>query len=283
MTDRARVRPSRLVLLGHPLGHTLSPAIHGAALRSAGISVEYRAVDVPPDALPGALDALVAEGAAGNVTIPHKAAVAARCGRLTDVARRAGAVNTFWCDDGTLVGHNTDVGGFDASVRTLLGEPPQAQRVALVGAGGAAAGVLAAIERWPDTEVRVWNRTLDRARALGERFAIARAVDSLAGALADATLVVNATSLGLRDDTHPMPLDALPPHAAVLDLVYRPGETAWVRAARDAGHRAADGLPMLIEQAALAEERWFDVPAAREAMWGAVGGRPAWMLDAAER
>jgi shikimate dehydrogenase len=280
MIERARVAPSRLVLLGHPLGHTLSPAIHGAALRSAGIPVDYRALDVPPDGLSAALEALVAEGAAGNVTIPHKSAVAAHCRRLTDVARRAGAVNTFWCDDGTLVGHNTDVGGFDASVRALFGRAPRAERVALVGAGGAAAGVLTAVEQWPDTDVRLWNRTPERARALGGRFTIARVVSALSDALRDATLVVNATSLGLRDDTYPVPLDAIPAGAAVLDLVYRPGETAWVRAARDAGRRSADGLPMLIEQAALAEERWFDVPADREAMWGAVGGRPAWMRPA---
>jgi shikimate dehydrogenase len=283
MTDHARARPSRLVLLGHPLGHTLSPAIHGAALRSAGIEVEYRALDVPPDALPATLEALVAEEAAGNVTIPHKGAVAARCDRLTAVARRAGAANTFWCDDGALVGHNTDVGGFDASVRALVGESPRAQRVSLVGAGGAAAGVLAAVERWPGSDVRVWNRTAARAASLAERFGGVRVAHTLGDALADATLVVNATSLGLRDDTLPVPIEELPPDAVVLDLVYRPGETAWVRAARDAGHRAADGLPMLIEQAALAEECWFDVPADREAMWRAVGGRPAWMLDAAER
>ena len=277
MSDRARVAPSRLVLLGHPLGHTLSPAIHGAALRSAGIGAEYRALDVPPHALPETLEALIAERAAGNVTIPHKGAVAARCDRLTDVARRAGAVNTFWCEDGALVGDNTDVGGFDASVRALLDVAPPAARVGVIGAGGAAGAVLAAIDGWPQSEARVWNRTPERADALVSRFPRAARAASLDDALDGATLVVNATSLGLRDDALPVPIDALPRDAAVLDLVYRPGETSWVRAARAAGHRASDGLPMLVEQAALAEERWFDVAADREAMWGAVGGRPEWM------
>jgi len=280
VTASVRARPGRLVLLGHPLGHTLSPAIHGAALRSAGIAVEYHALDVPPDALSDTLDRLIAERAAGNVTIPHKGAVAARCTRLTDVARRAGAVNTFWCEDDALVGDNTDVGGFDASVRELLGGAPRAERVALLGAGGASAGVLTALERWDDADVRLWNRTPARADALAARFPFARLVGRLADALANATLVVNATSVGLRDDAHPAAVDALPSGAAVLDLVYRPGETAWARAARDAGHRASDGLPMLIEQAALAEERWFDATADREAMWQAVGGRPAWMRTA---
>jgi shikimate dehydrogenase len=273
--------PSRLVLLGHPLGHTLSPRIHGAALRSAGVDLEYRAVDVPPDALDATLDALIVERAAGNVTIPHKGAVARRCTRLTEVARRAGAVNTFWCEGDALAGDNTDVGGFDENVRALLGATPSDERVALIGAGGAAAGVLAAIERWPGASVRLWARTPARGASLAERFPIVAARDTLDDALAGATLVVNATPIGLRDDTHPAPLDALPADAAVLDLVYRPGETAWVRAARARGHRASDGLPMLIEQAALALERWLGIAADREAMWGAVGGRPAWMAGVA--
>lgn len=280
MSAGARRLPPRLVLLGHPLGHTLSPAMHGAALRAWGLDIGYRAVDVPPAALDATLDALIAEGAAGNVTIPHKGAVAARCERLTDVAARAGAVNTFWCEAGRLVGDNTDVGGFDHSVRALLGAPPGAERVALLGAGGAAGGVLAAIERWPGARVRVWGRTPDRSAALAARFAVAEPLPTAEEALAGATLVVNATPVGLRDDAHPVPVDAVPAGAAVLDLVYRPGETAWARAARARGLRSSDGLPMLVEQAALALERWFGAPPDREAMWAAVGGRPAWMLGA---
>src|SRR5687767_387011 len=117
-------RPSRLVLLGHPVGHSLSPRIQNAALRSAGIPLEYTALDVRPESLDTALDDVIATRTAGNVTIPHKEAVAARAS-LTDLAQRVGAVNTFWVEDGTLRGHNTDVHGFDASVRGLLGSPPR--------------------------------------------------------------------------------------------------------------------------------------------------------------
>jgi len=267
-------RPSRLVLLGHPVAHSLSPAMHGAALRAAGIDLTYEALDVPPPALAATLDALAAEGAAGNVTIPHKGAVLARCDRVSKLAERVGAVNTFHVADGVLVGDNTDVGGFAAAAHALLGAPPAAQRVALVGAGGSAAAVLAAVEAWPDCEVRVWSRTPARARALVERFApVARAAERLDEALRGATLVVNATPLGLADDALPVSPGALPREAAVVDLVYRRGETAWVRAARAAGHRAVDGLPMLVEQGALAFERWLGVTPDRDAMWAAVGGR----------
>lgn len=270
--------PSRLVLLGHPLGHTLSPLLHGAALASARRDVSYSAFDVPPSQLDEALSQLARENAAGNVTIPHKPAVAERCVRRTAIAERAGAVNTFWFEEGELVGHNTDLGGFDASARALIGDV-RASRVALLGAGGAAAGVLAAIESWPGATVRLWTRTRERAHALGSRFAcdVAERVEV---ALADATLIVNATPLGLRDDdAFPAAIEALPPHGAVLDLVYRRGETRWVHSARAAGHRASDGLPMLVEQAALAEECWFGGEADREAMWSAIGGRPGWMRE----
>jgi shikimate dehydrogenase len=267
--------PSRLVLLGHPLGHTLSPAFQNAALRAAGIPLTYSALDVPPEKLGDTLEALILEGAAGNVTVPHKPAVAARCDDVSLLAARAGAVNTWYVEETRLVGHNTDVGGFDRAARELLDRDPSGLEVAVIGAGGAAAGVLTAIETWPGARARVWNRSPERATTLADRFdAVARAVASLDECLADAALVVNATSLGLRDDD-PLPAapETLSGGTAVLDLVYRPRETAWVRAARARGHRAADGLAMLIEQGALAFERWFGMEPDRAAMWAAVGGR----------
>lgn len=268
MNDSPPPRPRRLVLLGHPLGHTLSPILHGAAMRASGIDVAYRALDVPQQDLDATLDALVRDGAGGNVTIPHKVAVARRCTRLTHVAERAGAVNTFWCDGETLVGDNTDVGGFDRAARALLRDELPT-RIAVLGAGGAAAGVLAALEAWPNARVRVWNRSAERAASLAARFtnAFPGGFDDV---LSDAELVVNATSIGLRDDAMPTEMRALPRRAAVIDLVYRRGETPWVRTARLHGHRAMDGLAMLVEQAALAQERWFGGVADRAAMWAAL-------------
>ena len=262
-------RPSRLELLGHPVGHSLSPRIQNAALRSAGIPLEYIAVDVPPDRLPATLDGIVAAGTAGNVTIPHKEAVAVRAS-LTPLASRVGAVNTFWVDGGTLHGDNTDVHGFDATIRALLGEPPRGS-VVVLGAGGAAAAVLAAIEGWHAASALVHARTPERAALLCARFPrVARMTASLESALAKAALVVNATPVGLSGDAHPAPLELIPREAAVVDLVYRAGGTPWTHAARDRGHLACDGLPMLIEQGAAAFERWFGIRADRAAMWDAV-------------
>ena len=266
-----RPLPGRLVLLGHPVAHSLSPRFQNAALRAANIPLEYEALDVPPEALDVTLAELGESRAAGNVTIPHKEAVAARCTRRSALADRCGAVNTFWHEDGALVGDNTDVGGVDAIAGALLGDARADARVALIGAGGSAAAVLAAAERWGAATVQLYNRNVERAHALASRFnASVRVAASLEGALDGATLVVNATPVGLHDDDVPVPIDALPRDAAVFDLVYRAHETAWVRAARTAGHRAADGEGMLVEQGALSFERWFGIEPDRDAMWRAL-------------
>jgi shikimate dehydrogenase len=270
------VAPARLVLLGHPVAHSLSPTFQNAALRSAGLPIVYEALDVAPGAFAETFRTLAAQGAAGNVTVPHKPAAARVCERLTPLAQRVGAVNTFWVTDGALVGDNTDVGGFDYAVRLLLGEEPRELKVALIGAGGAAAAVLAAVERWPRSRATIWNRTVTRTQSLAERFStVARAEQHLAAAARDAQLVVNATTVGLDGDDLPVDPASLAHGAALIDLVYRRGGTAWVRLALALGMRACDGLPMLVEQGALAFERWFGKPPDRDAMWAAVGGRPA--------
>ena len=265
-------RPSRLVLLGHPVTHSLSPTFQNAALRSAGIPLVYEALDVPPAALEDTLRGLVRQGGAGNVTIPHKQAAARACDALEPLARRADAVNTFWPGDaGGVVGDNTDVGGFEAAVRALLGRRPANLRVALVGAGGSAAAVLTAVERWPGCYAAVWGRDAGRARRLAERFApVAHVEPSLDEVIRQADLVVNATPVGMMDDAMPFDPSVLPRTAALVDLVYRKGETALVHAARRRRLAACDGLTMLVEQGALAFERWFGMAPDREAMWSAV-------------
>lgn len=265
--------PTSLVLLGHPVAHSLSPRMHTAALRAAGIEARYEARDVAPQALTGVVAALRAERGAGNVTLPHKQAVAAQCDRLTDAARAAGAVNTFWMDGTTLVGDNTDIAGFDAAARAVLGGR-QPRRVTLLGAGGAAAAVAIAAHGWAGTELVLWTRRPAAGAAFVQRFGHVRAATTLREAAADGDLVVNATPVGLHDEALPLPLDALAPGAAVLDLVYRPGETALVRAARAAGHAASDGMAMLVEQGAAAFARWFGIEPDRGVMWRALG-RPA--------
>ena len=270
-------RISRLILLGHPVAHSLSPRFQNAALAAAGRAQRYSAVDVPPGTLDDVLHRLVRERAAGNVTVPHKEAVAGRCDRLSPLGARVGAVNCWWVDaQGALVGDNTDVGGFDAAARALV-PSVEGLTVAVVGAGGSARAVLAAVGGWPGARVRIWARSPARAAELaGAGLASDVTVAPSVGAcVANAALVVNATPLGLRDDD-PFPVDlaALPRAAAVLDLVYRAGETPWVRAARAAGHAGCDGLPMLLEQGALAYERWFGVAPDRRVMWNALQAAP---------
>jgi shikimate dehydrogenase len=247
----------------------MSPRFQNAALEAAGIPLKYELLDVHPDALDSTLAALVRERAAGNVTIPHKEQVALRCARLRPLAQRVGAVNVFWHEDGLLVGDNSDVGGAEAMMRALLGASVRGARVAMIGAGGSAAAVLCAAERCGVLGVRVYNRTMHRAELLATRFApLASVAHSIDDALAGANLVVNATPLGLHEgDALPVSVDRLPQGCAVFDLAYARGETAWVKAARSAGYRAADGEGMLVEQGAIAFERWFGFEPDRNAMW----------------
>jgi shikimate dehydrogenase len=250
--------PDRLVLLGHPVRHSLSPRFQNAALRAAGIPLTYEALDIPPEGLAKSLGRLRGENAAGNVTVPHKAAVAAACDRRTATATRTGSVNTFWCEGAVLVGDNTDVAGFRAMSLSLLEHEPADEVVGLLGAGGAAAAVCAVVEEWLRSRVVVYGRGNERALALQQRFpGIVTLADSPIDAVRDATIVVNATPVGLSGDEMPIPVAQLPRDAVVMDLAYRVGQTPWVRAAGAAGHRAADGLEMLIEQGAEAFERWF--------------------------
>lgn len=272
--------PSRLVLLGHPVAHSLSPLMQAAALQAAGIAATYEAMAVAPDDLPDTLDALRKEGTAGNVTVPHKERMAALCDMLTPLAMSVEAVNTFWFEpDGRLVGDNTDVGGFDFAARFLLQDAVERARVLVLGAGGSAAAVLEAVSEWPRARVTLAARTRARAEELASRYAdVCDVVDftpelaSPVGSniLAGCTLVVNATPLGLDGAAMPVAPALVPPGCAVMDLTYRRGRTPWVNALRARGLRAEDGLPMLVEQGALAFERWYGVPADRVAMLRAI-------------
>jgi shikimate dehydrogenase len=259
--------PGRLVLIGDPVSHSLSPVIQNAALRAAHIPLTYEAVRVARDDVAAFLDDLRKIDGAGNVTIPHKRTVLELCDEVSDAAGLAQACNTFRFVDRKLVGYNTDVAAFDFVARKLLGEDARTARVVLLGAGGAASAVLAAIQQWGSAKVSIVNRNEDRATTLAATFSdFARAEPDIERALANATLIVNATPVGQHDDLFPCDLAPVPPTAAVFDLVYRRGETPWVNKARRRGHRATDGMPMLVEQGALAFETWFGTTPDREVM-----------------
>ncbi len=260
-------------LIGHPISHSLSPLMHDAALASAGISLNYEATDVEPDDLGSVLRSFRNANVAGNITVPHKKHALTAMQKLTPVASRAGAVNTFWVDaDGDLAGDNTDVAGFNEVVFELFGEFPANARVAVIGAGGAAAAVVTAIEKWTDAAVTVHARDLSQASVMQMRHSVVvRACSMRDRSLADARLVVNATTIGLGDSSEvPVEVERLADDAVVFDLNYGPNETAFVRGARERGHLATDGLRMLLHQGAAAFHRWFGIDANTDAMWNAL-------------
>jgi len=255
-----------IALLGDPVSHSLSPLIQNAAMRAARLNGVYVALRASAEDLPGLLRGLAHAGGAGNVTVPHKAAAARAVDRLTDAAEATGACNCFWLADGQVWGDNTDVEGVTAAIRALLGRSGAGARVLVAGAGGGARAVVHALVRQGAAEVVVVNRTYERAQELAGRLGTAhtpvRVVTEFESAGGESfDLVVNATSLGLRDDD-PLPIDPgrLPPIDAALDLVYaRGGETRWVRAMRQRRVAAADGAEMLLMQGAAAFRRWWGV------------------------
>lgn len=270
-----------IALLGDPVGHSLSPRFQNVAIRAAGINAIYLALRCA-GTFETLLNGIARAGGAGNVTLPHKTRAAALVDQATPAVERTGACNTFWLEQGRIHGDNTDVEGFAAATRALIGAPAGA-RALVLGAGGAArAAVLALVEARADA-VHILNRTPARARALqealdprGRRVAVLDQPKALRREGYD--LVVNATSLGLEpDDPTPLDLEAPVRVGAVLDLTYRHDPTAptpptaLVAAARQAGIPTADGREMLIRQGAASFRRWFGCDPDLEVMRAALG------------
>jgi shikimate dehydrogenase len=253
-------------VMGWPVGHSLSPRLHGFWLERHGIDGVYVPLPVAPKDFAQALRMLPRMGFAGvNVTLPHKEVALATVDRVDALARRIGAVNTVVVEhDGTLVGRNTDAFGFMENLRAgAPGWEATAGSAVILGAGGAARAITVALIDAGVPELRLVNRTAARAEALARSLGGgARPVpwEHRAAALADSGLLVNATSLGMTGQP-PLELDleALPPGAAVADIVYTPLETPLLSAARARGNAAVDGLGMLLHQARPAFAAWFGV------------------------
>lgn len=257
-------------IMGWPVAHSRSPALHNFWLGEHGIDGAYVPLPVHPDALAQALLALPALGFRGcNLTIPHKQMALSVVDRVEPLARRIGAMNTvIVAADGSLEGRNTDVYGFCENLRD--GAPdwqPTRGPAVVLGAGGAARAVVAALIEMGAAELRLVNRTRGRAERVAEELAAARGAISILpweardAALADAGLLVNATSLGMTGEPElAIDLALLPRHAVVVDLVYVPLETALLAAARRRGHCCVDGLGMLLHQGRPGFEAWFGVP-----------------------
>lgn len=271
----------QLGLIGYPLGHSLSPKIHTAALEACGLNGEYSLFPIHPDDKQGLKD-LLARVRSGeitglNVTIPHKQNVIALMDELTPTAKAIGAVNTIYMCENKLVGDNTDASGFLTDLKHVTNSAFRNPHSALIlGAGGSARAVVYALlnDGW---DVTLSARRIEQAQQLARSFANyeLQIMDNSAFKihLSSFALVVNTTPLGMTPnvDQSPLPEDTnLSFDTIIYDLVYNPRETKLVRDARAQGLFATTGLGMLIEQAVLAFEKWTGASADRAAMQKAV-------------
>lgn len=243
-------------VIGAPVRHSLSPALHNAAFALLGLDWVYVAFEVAPGAASDALAAMRTLGLGGlSVTMPHKEDVADAVDVLDPAAAALHSVNTVSAgSDGALHGHSTDGAGFVASLLEV-GVDPAGRRVGVAGAGAAGRAVIDALARAGAAELVVVNRSADKAQAAAALAGAAGRVGVEAD-LAHCDLVVNATSIGLGSDVPAIDPAVLRPTQVVADLVYHPLETALLRAAAAAGARTVDGLGMLVHQAALQQELW---------------------------
>jgi shikimate dehydrogenase len=252
----------RVALIGRPLRRRHSQVMHDAAFAAQGVDARYELRELEPDEVAGFVrEARGAEWLGFQVTAPYKRDVMALLDVVEPEAASIGAVNSVAREaDGSLVGFNTDAPGFADAVRRDLGMDLAGARVVVAGAGGAAHAVAHAAVRAGADEVRVAARSLEPARALAERIGgllpVALDDPALPAALADADLLVNATTVGMLAPGAVVDVALLGDHAAVFDLVYVPAETELLRAARARGLRAANGAGMLVAQAVIAFRRW---------------------------
>ena len=259
-----------IAIFGDPIEHTLSPAIQNAALMELGLDMVYMAFHVPPDGLKGAIEAVRTLDMAGaNITIPHKESVIEFLDELSEDAKSIGAVNTIVNKDGRLVGHNTDGAGYLKSLTLETGLDLKGTNVVLLGAGGAARGIVSAILGAGPAALTIANRTLEKAERLASDFKEKAGVEikcspiekePLLPYIQEADLLINSTSLGMGAkvpfNTLVLSLDKLPKEAIVSDIVYKPLDTALLKSARREGLKVHKGLGMLIQQGAIGFELW---------------------------
>ena len=265
----------RVVLIGHPVAHSLSGAMQQAAFDELGIDARYELWDRAPIALADAIDELRGDEFLGaNVTIPHKERVVPMVDRLTEEAQATGAVNTLTREGKRLIGHNTDVPGFTVALDKLVGKQKMPRMAVVLGAGGGARAVVYGLIREGFQRVIVFNRHLHRAEGMVKHFSRTashmelRAMpwheSIIESEVAKAKILVNATSIGLTSDESPVPASVLHDELLVLDLIY--AKTRLLLDAAAAGADTSDGELMLLHQGAAAFTLWTGQPAPRELM-----------------
>jgi shikimate dehydrogenase len=281
----------RVVLIGHPVAHSLSAAMQQAAFDDQGIDAAYELWDRPPLALADAITEVRDDAFLGaNVTIPHKERVVPLVDRQTDEAHATGAVNTITREGRRLIGHNTDVPGFKAALDSLVGRQKMPRQAVVLGAGGGARAVVYGLITEGFQRVIVFNRHLHRAEALVKHFGRSAAHMELRAMpwhesiieseLAKSKILVNATSIGLTGDISPIAAEVIPTDLLVLDLIY--SRTRLLRDAEAAGSTVADGELMLLHQGAAAFTLWTGRPAPIEVMRAALAAARAGGVRSAE-
>ncbi|HEY7941327.1 MAG TPA: shikimate dehydrogenase [Candidatus Limnocylindrales bacterium] len=258
----------RVVLIGHPVAHSLSATMQQAAFDAAGLDVRYELLDRTPLQLAAAVEELRDEAYLGaNVTIPHKERVAPLMDRVAEEAQATGAVNTVTREGKRLIGHNTDVGAFRVALDALVGRQKMPRTAVVLGAGGGARAVVHGLITEGFQRIIIFNRHLHRAENLVRFFGRSAAHMELKAMpwhesvieaeLAKAKVLVNASAVGLGTDVSPIPAELLPPEMLVLDLIYTPRETRLLRDAKAAGAAATmNGELMLLHQGAAAFKLW---------------------------
>ncbi|MDT0190903.1 shikimate dehydrogenase [Exiguobacterium sp. BG5(2022)] len=242
-----------LAVIGHPIAHSLSPQLHEQWLRASGLFGRYEAIDATPDQLP-ALFAAMREGDwdGFNVTIPYKEVVVRYLDDLDEAAKHAGAVNTVYKRDGRLIGTNTDGAGL---VQTLMPYTDFTGRVLIVGAGGAARGIVQAL---PTRDVTIVNRTVERAKALADTFGVVYTTfDEMDVSRYD--VIIQTTSVGMDERSTPLSLEGLRQNTVVCDIIYRPLVTPMLQEAKRRGAKVVTGVAMFVGQGALSFEKWTGV------------------------
>lgn len=256
----------KAAVIGHPVNQSKSPLIHNYWLRKYSILGVYEAIDIEPDNFESEVRALIEKGYKGfNFTIPHKDAGMKLCDEIDDVAEKIGAVNTAYIANGKIHGTNTDAFGFVHNIRTCVPEFRFSTGPAVVlGAGGAAKAVVHGLVEEGAPEIRIFNRTKNKAEDIAKKFAggavAAYDWDDRGIHLEDAAFVVNTTSLGMKGQPDLfMNLQDLNEKAVVNDLVYTPLQTSLLRNAKLNGNPTVTGVGMLVHQARPGFKHWFDV------------------------
>ena len=281
----------RVVLIGHPVAHSLSGAMQQAAFDKAGIDARYELWDRAPIALPDAIAEVRGDDFLGvNITIPHKERVVPLIDKLTEEAQATGAVNTLTREGRRLVGHNTDVPGFAAALDKLVGRQKMPRQAVVLGAGGGARAVVYGLIRAGFQRVVIFNRHLHRGEGLVKHFgrsashmelkAMPWHESIIESEIAKTKVLINATSIGLNDDVSPIPGEVLTGDLLVLDLIYK--QTRLLRDAASAGAAANDGETMLLHQGAAAFALWTGQAAPLEVMQDALAAARAEGVRSAE-